>query len=316
MSDPWGIVAAAQKMSDAVQASISQPPDGGGGTPPSFDLSKTPFAATSSWNKKIPSGKTYKNLAWPASTGWNYSVTWNHASPPIYVASASDPMVSVSCPASWGWPANPSLRIPKGATGGGPSETEGAGADLPFLVIDDTGMCWNFWRFRRTSDTTATAEAMGRSHIATGTGWGDPQGAPGGLGAGITAAGSSQLAGLLVQAHSDAGAIQHAIALALDTTLLAPGYVAPAIGGDGRTSGAPVKEGMLLAIPPTTTKPSNLSPLGGKVYDAFRDYGAFVIDNGTDQTAIRAQANAYDSGVMGALKTDLQTITRLLKIVA
>jgi hypothetical protein len=269
----------------------------------SFNLSSAPFSSDSLWNQQVPTGATYTPLNWPTSTGWNYAVGWSNV--PVYVASSSDPVVQVSVPASWGWPGGTvSVHVPAGATGG-------SGTDAPAVIIDGDTV-YNFWRFNRTSNTTATAQAYGEANVVTGTGWGSP-----GLGAGIVAAGASELGGLLVQAQTDTGTIDHALQLAVDNTLLAPGYVAPAIASDGHTVGAPLQEGQLLAIPPGTPMPSGLSPLGQEVFRALQQYGAYVIDNGgTGQTAIRAQANAYDAATMDALRLDLNSVLRLLGAVS
>jgi hypothetical protein len=281
----------------------------------SFNLSSAPFSSDSLWNQQVPTGATYTPLNWPVSTGYNYAVTWDHDSPPIYIASSSDPVVQVSVPASWGYPAGPvSLHIPAGATGapGGVGEQN---PDAPIIVIDGDTV-YNFWRFDRTSNTTATAQAMGEANVITGTGWGNPNAVPGGLGAGTDAAGASELGGLLVQAQTDTGAIDHALELAIDNSLLGPGFVAPAIGGDGTNPNGTVQEGQLLAIPPGTPMPSGLSPLGQEVFRALQQYGAYVTDNGTDQTALRAQANAYNAATMSALKVDLNTVLPLLEVVS
>ena len=72
----------------------------------SFNLSSTPFSSDSLWNQQVPTGATYTALNWPTATGWNYNVTWSHDSPPVYIASASDPVVTVtgSGLSGWGWP--------------------------------------------------------------------------------------------------------------------------------------------------------------------------------------------------------------------
>ncbi len=273
--------------------------------PPAWSLSQAPFVATSPWNRRVSPTATYTSIAWPAAAGWNYNVTWSSTGVPVYISSSSDPLVSVSVPASWGWPAGPvSIHAPIGATGSPPLPP----GDSPIVIID-SNVAFNFWQFVRTSNTTATAQAQGRANVLTGTGWGAP-----GVGAGISGAGSSQLGGLLVQAQTDTGAITHALSLAVDGSLLAPGTIAPAISNDGHTSGAPLQESMLLAIPPATPMPSGLSTLGQKVFVALQQYGAYVIDNGGTQTAIRAQYNAYDAATMDALRLDLNKVIPLLKV--
>ncbi len=64
--------------------------------------------------------------------------------------------------------------------------------------------------------------------VVSGTGWGTPSPF---LGAGVVAAGSSELAGLLVQAETDAGDIQHALQIELPQTQNMSGYDGDAIFG-------------------------------------------------------------------------------------
>lgn len=270
----------------------------------SFALGQVPFAATSSWNTPIPTtGMTYTSVAWPTSTGYNYSVSWDSYSAAIYVASPTDPLVAVTYPAGWGYPGGTVyVRMPLAADGA-------PGTDGELLVIDGMKV-HNFWIFSRTSSTTATASSYGRTDLFAGTGWGSPSPF---FGAGITAAGSSQLAGILVQAETDAGEINHALNIRGDSTLVAPGAVGEAIASDGSTVGGPLKEGQRYAIPYGTTMPSGLSPLGQKVFRAFQNYGAFVTDVATGVTTIGAQQNAYDDATMTDLWHDCGAIIPLLK---
>jgi hypothetical protein len=282
----------------------------------SFNLSSAPFSSTSDWNQQVPTGATYTSLNWPTSTGYNYGATWANTGFPVYVASSSDPVVQVSVPASWGWPGGTvSVHVPAGATGAA------NGTDAPIIVIDGDTV-YNFWRFNRTSDTTATAQSYGEANVVTGTGWGalqTPTAAnnwQSSVGAGVGAAGNSELGGLLVQAQTDTGTIDHALQLAVDGSLLKPGYVAPAIATDGSSSSGMVQEGQLLAIPPGAPMPSGLSPLGQEVFRALQQYGAYVTEMGGTQTVLRAQQNAYNATTINALDTDLNKVLPLLEAVS
>src|SRR6476620_9099123 len=102
-------------------------------------LRTSPFAASSSWNTLLPSDSSFTKLKWPGSTGYNYSVAHDSYSPAAYVASASDPIVQVSHPASWGYPAGTvSIHIPAGADGA-------AGTDGEIVIIDGD-VAYNFWQ--------------------------------------------------------------------------------------------------------------------------------------------------------------------------
>src|SRR5262249_52845551 len=154
-------------------------------------------------------------------------------------ASSTDPVVKVSVPATWGWPGGTvSVHMPLGATGANGTEGE--------ILAVDGDTVYNFWHFNRTSATTATASAYGKTNIVTGTGWGTLSPF---LSAGTTAAGASELGGLLVQAQTDTGTINHALQLGVDGRLVTAGFTGPAISGDGSSSGGIVREGDHLAIP-------------------------------------------------------------------
>ncbi len=184
------------------------------------------------------------------------------------------------------------------------------GTDGAVLVIDGTTV-YNLWQFDRTSDTSATASAFGEADVVSGTGWGTKSPF---LGAGIHATGSSELAGLIVQAETDAGEIQHALGLSVGGNLNGQGSTGDAISGDGPATNGIIVEGELVAIAPTTPMPSGLSPLGQKVFRALQKYGAFDVDT-TDCCTINvgAQQNAYDQGTMDALNSDMPQVLTLLQ---
>ncbi len=268
-----------------------------------FVLGEVPFAATSSWNTPISASAKYTSLNWPAATGYNYMVNWNRYSPAVYTGKSTDPLVQVSFPANWGWPASTiGIRLPVGVTGA-------AGTDGEILMIDGNTV-HNCWVFKRTSDTTATCAAYGRADLVKSSGWG--QKSPF-LSAGIVATGSSQMAGLLVQAETDKGEINHALQIALDGALQRPGSTGEAISGDGGSVNGISQEGERLGIPPGTAMPVGLSPLGQKVFRSMQKYGVFNIDVAGGATILRAQSNAYDGTTIGALVRDLNKIIPLLQ---
>lgn len=269
----------------------------------SFTLGMRPFAASSSWNVPVPARAVYERLKWPTPTPYNYSVAWEKYSPAIHVAAETDPPVEVSYPPGWGYPGGViDVRMPQDADGA-------AGTDGELLAIDGDAV-HNFWQFRRLGPGAATAEAYGMANVLTGSGWGS--GAPP-QGAGIVATGSSQLAGLLVEAETGRGEIRHALQIAIDRPLARPGFTGEAIHGDGANPGGLVQEGERLAIPRGTPMPADLSALGRKVFRAFVRYGGFVIDVADGLTHLRAQANAYDEAVIAGLRRDMPKILPLLQ---
>ncbi|WP_199085316.1 hypothetical protein [Bosea sp. ASV33] len=266
-------------------------------------LETRPFTASSSWNTPLASDATFTKLGWPSSTGYNYSVAWDGYSPSVYVASASDPLVQVTYPAGWGYPGGTiSVHMPAAANGA-------AGTDGELVVIDGD-IAYNFWQFKRTSTTTASAVSMAYENIVTGDGWGSSSPF---LAAGITAVGASQLGGLIVQDEVKDGSIDHALQLVVDGTLVKAGAVGQAISSDGGSASGIVKEGQLLGIPPGTPMPAGLSPLGQQVFKAMQQYGAYVVDVAGGVTNVRAQANAFDDATMTQLWHDMGSITPLLQ---
>jgi len=266
-----------------------------------FALGQRPFAATSSWNTPIAAHASFEKLAWPRSA--RFGVAWSSYSPAIRVAMESDPVVAVEYPPGWGYPGGTlHIRMPDNATGA-------SGTDGELLVIDGATV-HNFWQFRRLGPTTAAARSYGATNVLAGSGWGRKSSF---LGAGIVAAGSSQLAGLLVQAETDRGEITHALQVSIESSLAKPGRSGEAISGDGKNPDGLVQEGERLAVPASVPMPQGLSPLGQKVFRAYQTYGAFVIDVAGGVTNLRAQANAYDRATITALQRDLERIGPMLE---
>jgi hypothetical protein len=267
-----------------------------------FTLGNRPFSPSSSWNQSVSASANYTKLNWPKSTGYNYYVNWESYSPAVHVGNNTDPVVQVQIPYSWGWAAQTiPMRLPIGAGGA-------AGTDGEVIAIEGNTV-HNCWQFKRTSITTGTCEAYGRTDLLTGSGWGT---ASPFLSAGIVAAGSSQFAGLLVQAETDAGEIKHALQISMEFSLQKPGAVGEAISSDGNSSTGISQEGERLAIPYGVTMPIGLSPLGQKVFRALQNYGAFNIDV-AGVTTLRAQSNGYDQATIDGLRTDMEKLIPLLQ---
>ncbi len=272
----------------------------------SFALGRRPFSASSSWNTAVASSARYTKLAWPAPgapTGI-YWVNWEEWTPAVLYSKPSDPLVTVQTPSSWGWPAQTlKIHLPTGVSGAKGTDGE--------LIVIDGDMVHNFFQFKRTSDTTATAQAYGGSNAVTGIGWADPVTKRGG---GVVGAGSSQLAGLLVEAEVKAGEINHALQMGVAQPLQAPGFAGDATSGDGHSPTGIVQVGQRLAIPPSTPMPSGLTPLGQKVFRALQKYGAFDIDTAsTTTTMFRAQNNGFDKASINGLREDVKTLIPLLQ---
>lgn len=274
-------------------------------------LTAPPFAANSPWNVPIGSGATYKPIAWPASTGYNYSVSWDTYSDGVYTAAPTDPLVSVAVQGAWGYPAG-TIQVHVAANVTGAAGTDGS------IVVIDNGVAYNFWQFNRTAATTATAAAYGQSNVTTGSGFGTSNPFQG---AGITAIGDNQLGGLITAADQANGFINHALSMAVDGTVagLLGGGLAPGPGIDSDTTPGTVgvlQEGMHLAIPPSVAMPAGLSALGQQVFTAVQKYGVWIVDQTGGGTNITAEENAWDATTITALWHDMGNITPLLEQVA
>lgn len=286
--------------SSAVEA-LADSAIGAAKTAPPFTLGQRPFATSSSWNTPIAADATYAKIDWPENA--RFGVAWRSYSPAVHQALDSHPLVSVTYAASWGYPGGIlNIRMPFNADGA-------PGTDGELLVIEGATI-HNFWQFKRHSPTEASAVSYGATNILTGSGWGR---ASPFLGAGIVAAGASQLAGLLIQAETDHGEIAHALQISIESTLAKPGHSGDAISGDGKHPDGLLRAGQRLAIPPATPIPDGLSPLGQKVFRAFQIYGAFVVDVAGGVTNLRAQANAYDAATITALAQDFARIGCMLE---
>ncbi len=184
----------------------------------------------------------------------------------------------------------------------------GASGDGSIIVIDDTTV-HNFLGFNRTALSTATATSYGSCDAVLDNGWGVAPSTP----TGVTAVGSSQLAGLLIQAETDQGELKHALHLMLAASLALSGFTGEAISSDGSSGTGIVQEGQLLGIPPTTTMPATLTPVGQKVFNCLVKYGCYVTGKTTSVTQLQADPNSYDSGTIASLVLDMPAVLRLLQ---
>jgi hypothetical protein len=274
-------------------------------------LATRPFVSSSLWNTAIPTtGATYTNINWPATTGFNYSVAWPSGGPGIYFASASDPALAVTVPATWGWPGGViNTHLPSGIT-------SATGSDHEILIVDvDGDTIHNFWNFVRQDDNHATAGAYGAASYSTGTGFGTSSPFKG---VGITAIGSNEWGGLICAAQiaASGGVINHALHIVTDGAITLQGFVAPAISSDGSQtsgSGGVVVEGWRVAIPRTTTMPSGLSTLGQQIFVAMQNYGAYITDVAGGVTNLRVNINDFDDPTMTAVWHDMNQIMPLSK---
>lgn len=262
---------------------IPQPPAGG-----------QPFAASSPFNKTIPSNATWRDELTIRDNYW--WLNREQYSMPYAVAAPNDPLVQVDVPSSWGWPAGPiSIRAPAGLTGD-------SGTDASIVIRSDNTVC-DFWQFSRKSDTYATAVAYACTDYVTGSGFGTQSPFKG---AGIRAAGSSTLGGLLLGSDFANESKNQALAVSLRPVSLKRGWVYPAISedsGNGYSGTVPV--GSRLGIPPGTARPSGLSAHGIMIWNTLQTYGAYVLDQHHSDASLifYADPRSTNSGQVNNIRT-------------
>ncbi|MGD9723014.1 MAG: carboxypeptidase regulatory-like domain-containing protein [Pirellulales bacterium] len=281
-----------------------------------------PFASGDPFNTPLGSGAQYVAETSPVfdpSGGANLNVrNWSH---PVYIASATDPIVTITAPNSdILQPAlNVQVRVPADATPD--AQTDGS-----LHIIDPTHQTVvELWRAVRQSNGNITATAgivndlTGPATFNKGTSlnW-----------HGIRAGGMSGIAGLIRREELQSLNIPHALAIAVRPTALnyfAPGgghWVYPASWSDNPgptnrsygTSGN-LYMGSLLAIPPDVNINSlGLSPQGLAVARALQDYGAYITDTGGGNVIYYAERGAAD--IVTTSGNELGRLTPYLRVVA
>jgi hypothetical protein len=237
-------------------------------SPTSASLS---FSTTSPWNVPIPpapalDANSAAIAAYLGSELKAYADLYEFGTP-VWEASASDPLNTVSCTESWGTCqlGQQQIPIPAGA------ETSG-GSDGSMVVIDSsTHMGYDFWRASRTSLTSWSA-AWGTRFEMGGTG----------TGGGATGAGVPLLAGLPRLAEMAQGHIDHALAFASNNTCSSV-YRYPASKTDGSsTQGDCIPEGARIQLDPSIDVDAipGITPGEKVVAHALQIYGAYCKDTG------------------------------------
>ena len=254
-----------------------------------------PFASTSPWNAPLPANATWRDEPLLRSNHWYVNST--QYSMPYAIAAPSDPMVSITVPASWGWPAGPvSMAAPSGLTGD-------AGTDKTVIIQNGTKVC-DFWHFIRGSDTTATSSSYGCTDAVTGSGFGTSSPFKS---AGIRAAGASALGGLLQGHNFTTGVKRQALAVSLLGTLLKKGWVSPAIAEDGNSGTnykGTIPMGARIGIPAGISRPTGMTSGGNMVWDTLQTYGAYVVDQnyGTNPVVLYADPRSTSSTQVAPLR--------------
>jgi len=264
-----------------------------------------PFDASSPWN--MPLGA----VSWRDAPQLRSASSWvndESFSIPVVHAGSGDPLVNVSVPNSWGWPAGVvQVNIPDGVGGA-------AGSDGTLAVVEGN-VVYDFYQFNRTSPSDGSAAAWAATFL-NGSGWG--RAAPF-LAAGIRAAGSSSLGGLITSGDLVGGDdFRHALAVSLLGSELSAGYVAPAIAGGGGGGSIPI--GARIGIASGTPMPGGLSPIGVRMWNTLVRYGAYVVDEhgGTAPAVFYADPRSVGADSVAPLRNpggDLERIMPSVRVV-
>jgi hypothetical protein len=271
-----------------------------------------PFNSSSYFNRPIAAGTTFtRTSSFAGDPGW---VNDEQSSLPVFFGSTSDPLTTVTLQNNPSGIRSVKLHVPANAQ-------PAPGSDSLILIVDlTTGDSWDLWNATRTGSTSFTA-ALGIKTNLAGTGFGNPSGP---VKAGTRASGASSLGGLITGENLKAGKIDHALAIAADNGNLMAKIVYPAVTGDNGWQTAykgSLPMGTHLGIPKSTAKPAGLSSIGSMVFDAFQNYGGYLLDR-TGGFAIFAEPNTVSPSQVDPLRaywnsggSDLQKIIPLLQVV-
>jgi len=221
---------------------------------------------------------------------------WSH---PIYVATASDPLLKVIVAGK----SVATMRVPKAAE---PAQPRSEDSDAHLHIIDpEHRYVHELWHARRRKDGQLQAEGYTRNDLH-GPGVGE---------GGERAYGGSAIGGLIRRSELTAG-IRHALAMALPRGHLRLGPVWPATkqdnGAESSYHGA-VPMGQLVTLPVKTNLDElGLSPEGRAIARALLDYGAYVVDASSD-LAFYAEPSAEPD--LERARADLAKLRPLLRCV-
>ncbi|MDO8265836.1 MAG: hypothetical protein Q7T41_02750 [Candidatus Saccharibacteria bacterium] len=261
-------------------------PAGQTGTPPNCAVPpvataiKRPFSDSSVWNTPIPANTTWydHNLLHYMDDGSFRHWYVNEGSMRIWHTNSNDPLCTWQMPSfidptfNRNRPAETfTFRCPAAMVPGTDED------HILFVVDDNTNEYVEVWQAVR-SGSTITGQGWARGNLKTGTGIGSLVSA-GGNNAGVRAANFSWAGGLITGDDLSAASIDHALVIALGWgTLSNTTWRSPATAPDNGGHSGPFAMGTRFGIPANTPKPAGLSPLGSKVFDTLKKYGALVGD--------------------------------------
>ncbi len=267
-----------------------------------------PFATSSFWNMPIGDGATYEtasdvataNLLDPTFGSTLNGDRWSH---PVYRASASDPIVTVSEVDSS--PRTITFQAISNAAPSEPPLSESGDCNLHMCQPDGQFLYEN-WRAEWTSATTMNVGYNVRVDL-----FGDGR-------TGARAYGGAAIGGLIRRHEVANRNIPHGISIALDSDQLKSGPVWPARLQDSNgatTYAGQIPMGSLVAIPRTV----NLATLGLNadalaLATALQLYGGYITARAGNVVAIYAEPGS-DATRVSAMRSQWATVRAQLRLV-
>lgn len=266
-----------------------------GYTPEPLPVGTGPFAPTSPWNTATPTDTSWyecevlTTLSTPELSARSGSTSriWYPAteSVGIWHATNSDPLWTFDLPDYIYTPYNRNRSASTFTFHAPAGMVENQDSDHILVVVnDDTGEYVEVWLAETDQGARTVTNRTGLPGWARGNFWTGPgAGTTGGLNDGVRAANFSWLGGVITQDDFDAGAINHALVLALNFYTLdgyggSNNWVAPATAKDNGGAVGPIKMGSKIGVPHGVAAPEGLSPVGEMLWDCLQTYGAYVGD--------------------------------------
>lgn len=274
-----------------------------------------PFTSASPWNLPIASSALFADDANIRGGSSNINSTiWTTR---IRQAKDTDPLVTCT----GGNMGTFQLRVPVGVT-----SSNGSDGDLD-IIGPDGHTHWDFYKFVRTSDTTATyvvCRQTDLSDVLTGTGWG-----ANGVWAGTTAAAACFMGGVMRAWElnvSGIDRIRHALSMSMAPVQLAQAatqsgtYQWPAISSDGSWSSysGTIPVGALLAIPPSVDILGLVSNANARALAwTLQNFGVYVVNKGgsTGKAGILYAETESPEAIVNDMRGAWDTIRNQLRVV-
>lgn len=237
-----------------------------------------PFATNSLWNSR-PISPSFSDFVIPLAKFNPLIDSGIYSSGCFFADDTSGPIVVKPIPGSKGvYDADAETSVPQVEISHWPADlVPAAGRDGHADIYDvSTGIIHSFWRLKNINGVW-TANLYAWSPI-NGSGWADPAH----YYHGARAVGIGACAGI-IRKHEYASSdpiYPHALAMSLDTTGAAPGYVYPATSADhySGTNTGKIPEGALVMLPSSFNVSQLKTPELIKIANTLRVYGAYVVD--------------------------------------